>query len=71
MLSTKVGAKKQKTSSFPSTVHFGQYNARTFNPEIMIINTKLAQILQQMGRPLRHWKKGLNVMLKKYWEIPA
>jgi len=56
---------REQTASSPSKVHFGHYIAGTFNPTIAIINAKMADWPQQMGRPLRRWYKGLNVMLEK------
>jgi len=37
----------------------------TFNPEILLINAKLADIPLQTGFSPACWKKGLNVMLEK------
>jgi len=36
-----------------------------FNPEILLVNAKLADIPLQTGFSLAHWRKGLNVMLEK------
>jgi len=55
----------EQTASSPSKVHFGHYIAGTFNPNIAIINAKMADWPQCKGRPLRRWTKGLNVMLEK------
>jgi len=49
----------------PSKVHFSHYIAGTFNPNIAIINAKMADWPQHKGRTLRHCTKGLNVMLEK------
>jgi len=51
----------EQTSSLPLKVHFGHYMASTFNPDIAaIINAKMAQLPQLLGRPLKCWKKGLT-----------
>jgi len=56
---------REQTASSPSQVHFGHYIAGMFNLEIAIINSKMAEWPQQLGKPLHHWMKGLNVMLEK------
>jgi len=57
---------RESTASSPSGIHFGHYIAGTFNPEILLINAKLADIPLQTGFSLAHWKKVLNVMLEKW-----
>jgi len=46
-------------------VHFGHYMAGTFNPTIVILMAKMAEIPQNQGLALQRWKKGLNVLLQK------
>jgi len=55
----------ESTTSSPSGIHFGHYIAGTFNPEILLISVKLADIPLQTGFSPARWKKGLNVMLEK------
>jgi len=55
----------ENTLSSPSGIHFGHYIAGTFNLEILIINTKLADIPLQTSFSPAHGHKGLNVMLEK------
>jgi len=52
-------------ASSPLKVHFSHYIAGTFNPHIAIVNAKMAKLPQSRGKALRHWTKGLNVMLEK------
>jgi len=56
---------REQPASSPLKVHFGHYIAGTFNPHITIINAKMAELPQSRGKALRHWTKGLNVMLEK------
>jgi len=56
---------QETTSSSPSEIHFGHYITSTFNLEILVINTKLADIPLCTGLTPACWHKGLNVMLKK------
>jgi len=58
----------ESTASSPSGIHFGHYIAGTFNPKILIINTKLVDIPLCTGFSLAYWWKCLNVILKK---LPA
>jgi len=53
------------TRSSASGIHFGHYIARTFNPEILVVNATLADIPKCMGFTYNCWKKGLNVMIEK------
>jgi len=55
----------ETTSSSASGIHFGHYIAGTFNPEILVINTKVADIPLCTGFTYDRWKKGLNIMIKK------
>jgi len=52
-------------SSSPSGVHFGHYIVGTFNPDLLILNARLADIPLSTGYSTTRWHKGLNVMLKK------
>jgi len=56
---------KETMLSSPLGIHFGQYIAGTFNPKILVINAKLADILLCTGFSPAQWHKGLNVMLEK------
>ncbi len=39
--------------------------AGTFNPTIVVFNARLANLGFSTGYSLKHWHKGLNVMLEK------
>jgi len=57
-------ARKTMASSM-SNVYFRHYMAGTFNPDIAIMNTTMANIPLISGYAPKRWRKGLNVMLKK------
>jgi len=58
--------KSQETmSSSALGIHFVHYIAGTINPEILVINTTMADIPLCMGFVYDRWKKGLNIMIEK------
>jgi len=56
---------RETMSSSASGIHFGHYIARTFNPEILLVNATLANIPLRTGFSYDRWKKGLNIMIEK------
>jgi len=56
---------RESTSSSASGIHFGHYIARTFNPEILVMNVTIADIPLQTGFLYERWKTGLNIMIEK------
>ena len=56
---------RETTSSSASGIHFGHYIAGTFNPEILLINTAMADIPLHTGFAYDRWKSGLNIMIEK------
>jgi len=56
---------RETTSSSASGIHFGHYIAGTFNPEILLINTTLADIPLRTGFSYDRWQTGLNIMIEK------
>jgi len=56
---------QETTGSLASRIHFGHYIAGTFNPEILVLNAALANILLRMGFSYARWKKGINVKIEK------
>jgi len=56
---------QEMTSSSVLGLHFGHYIVGTFNLEILVINTTLADIPLRTGFLYDRWKKGLNVMIEK------
>jgi len=51
---------QETTSSSMSGIHFGHYIVGTFNPEILVINTTLANIPLRMGFCMTVGKKVLT-----------
>jgi len=39
--------------------------AGTFNPDILVLNATMADILLSTGYSPKRWQKGLNIMLEK------
>jgi len=56
---------QETMGSLASGIHFGHYIASTFNPEILVLNAALANILLRMGFSYARWKKGINVTIEK------
>ncbi len=56
---------RETMASSMSSAHIGHYMARTFNPEIALLNATMADILLVSGYSPRRWQKGLNVMQQK------
>jgi len=56
---------REPTSSSPSTIHFGHYMARTFNPTISVFKARLVYFGFTTSYSLKWWQMGLNVMLEK------
>jgi len=56
---------QEMTSSSALGIHFGHYIAGTFNPEILVINSAMADILLCTGFSYDRWWKGLNIMIEK------
>jgi len=45
-------------------IHFGNYMARSFNPEILVVNVTLVNIPLCTGFTYDWWKKAVNVMIE-------
>jgi len=56
---------RETMASSMSSVHFGHNMAGMFNPEIAIVNARMAEIPLVSGYSPRQLLKGLNVMLQK------
>jgi len=56
---------QEMMASSMSLVHFGQYMAGTFNPDIAKLDAKMVDIPLISGYSPRRWCKGLNIMLQK------
>jgi len=56
---------QETTRSSASGIHFGHYMAGMFNPEMLLINTTLANIPFWTGFSYECWKKVINVMIEK------
>jgi len=53
------------TSSSALGIYFGHYIVGTFNLEILVVNSTMADIPLQTGFSYNRWWQGLNIMLEK------